>query len=182
MQWKATETNFGKSSSIPATVVPTVRSLGCHPCYRPPQWILGAACLLTSSENSSVVHLVAGSRWSQHPCCTGEQERAFWLWRRRCRIRDMENSPNSEGCSKATGDPWNDEGSPQGPSIYIYFCELSVCLAHSSGPIHLLTVNSALTSPFLTLHPCGLEWTNSRAGHVIQAQTMICDPGGANLV
>lgn len=66
--------------------------------------------------------------------------------------------------------------------VYIYFCELSVCLAHSSGPIHLLIVNSALTSPFLTPHPCGLEWTDSRAGHVIQAQTMICDPGGANLV
>lgn len=50
------------------------------------------------------------------------------------------------------------------------FWELNVFLAHSSGSVHLLKVNRALKSPFLTLHPHELGWINSRDACVTQTQ------------
>ena len=107
---------------------------------------------------------------------------------------DTADSLNMEGCSKATMHSRNMmKVFNNGIYIYIYLCiyiyflwearcELTVCLAHSSGLIHLLIVNSIPTSPFFILHPCGLDGINAGAGRVIQAQTMLCDPIRANLI
>lgn len=116
-----------------------------------------------------------------------------------CKMCDMANPLNMEGCSKGTMHSRNmmkvfNNGAHMCINIYIhiyftymYFfwgarCELAVFLAHSSGSIRLLTANSALTAPFFSLHPCGLDGINAGAGRVIQAQTMLCDPIRASLI